>query len=137
MLDRAISKPVFMASSEGGMEIEEVAANNPDAILKEVMEPGRGLRPYQARRIAYALGIEPSGDNADPRHVEAVATVLEACQRHGVTPGIHTHSAEYSRRYLEQGYRMVMLGADGRFLRTAAAEVASLRDLVPAPGASG
>ena len=109
------------------------ALENIDAILST---PGVDAAYVGPSDLAYALGIEPTGDNNDPRHVEAVANVLEACRRHGVTPGIHTHSAEYTRRYIEQGYRMVMLGADGRFLRTATAELASLRDLVPAPGTS-
>ncbi len=57
-LDRAIGKPVFMASTEGGMEIEEVAANRPELILKETMEPSFGLSGFQARRLAFKLGIE-------------------------------------------------------------------------------
>jgi len=78
VLDRAISKPVFMASSEGGMEIEQVAANNPEAILKEVMEPGRGLREYQARRIAFALGIKGDAFNEAVKAMTALATTYEA-----------------------------------------------------------
>ena len=57
-LDRAIGKPVFMASTEGGMEIEEVAANTPELILKEMIQPGFGLSAFQARRLAFKLGIE-------------------------------------------------------------------------------
>src|SRR3979490_440292 len=53
VLDRALSKLVFMASAAGGMEIEEVAAHNPEAILKEVIEPGYGLSAFQARKLAY------------------------------------------------------------------------------------
>jgi succinyl-CoA synthetase beta subunit len=78
VLDRAISKPVFMASSEGGMEIEQVAATNPDAILKEVMEPGRGLREYQARRIAFALGIKGDAFNEAVKAMTALAATYEA-----------------------------------------------------------
>src|SRR5438270_2329855 len=50
VLDRATGKMVFMASAAGGMEIEEVAAHTPEAILKETLEPGYGLSPYQARK---------------------------------------------------------------------------------------
>jgi succinyl-CoA synthetase beta subunit len=57
-LDRATGKSVFMASSEGGMEIEEVAAKDPDLILKEIVEPSVGLAGYQARRMAFQMGIE-------------------------------------------------------------------------------
>src|SRR5215468_7324258 len=49
VLDRAEAKPVFMASQAGGMEIEQVAAENPNAILKEYIGPGTGLGPFQAR----------------------------------------------------------------------------------------
>ena len=63
VIDRATGKPVFMASAAGGMEIEEVAAKDPDAILKETIEPGMGLEPYQARKLAFALGIKTEQTN--------------------------------------------------------------------------
>ncbi len=56
-LDRSKSKLIIMASAEGGMEIEEVAAKNPEAIITEVIDPFLGLRPYQAREIALKLGF--------------------------------------------------------------------------------
>ena len=58
VVDRATSRPVVMASKEGGMEIEEVAAENPDAILKEDVDPAVGLMPFQARNLAFGLGLE-------------------------------------------------------------------------------
>jgi succinyl-CoA synthetase beta subunit len=57
VLDRAIGKNVFMASSDGGMDIEEVAHNTPERIIKEPLEPGIGLQPFQARKLAFAIGI--------------------------------------------------------------------------------
>src|SRR5262245_41672661 len=57
VLDRAIGLPVLMVSAEGGVEIEEVAARNPDAILKTPVNPDTGLQPFQARRLAYDLGF--------------------------------------------------------------------------------
>src|SRR5215831_11999717 len=57
VLDRAIGMPVLMASKEGGVEIEEVAARDPNAILKESVDPRTGLQPFQARKLAYALGF--------------------------------------------------------------------------------
>jgi succinyl-CoA synthetase beta subunit len=60
VLDRVQGKPVFMASAAGGMEIEEVAAKTPELILKETIEPGFGLSPYQARKLAFGIGI-PAG----------------------------------------------------------------------------
>jgi succinyl-CoA synthetase beta subunit len=56
-LDRAIGKPVMMVSKQGGMEIEVVAAKDPSAIVKEPFEPSWGLQPYQARKLADALGL--------------------------------------------------------------------------------
>ncbi len=56
-LDRAIGKPVLMASKFGGMEIEEVADKDPTAILKEPFDAIAGLQPFQARKVAYALGL--------------------------------------------------------------------------------
>jgi len=57
LVDRAEGKPVFMASAAGGMEIEQVAEENPDAILKQYIDPGMGLEAFQARKIAFALGL--------------------------------------------------------------------------------
>lgn len=56
-LDRSKSKPVIMVSAAGGMEIEEVAAQNPEAIITQVIEPFIGLRSYQARELALKLGL--------------------------------------------------------------------------------
>ncbi len=58
LLDRATSRPVIMASTEGGMNIEEVAENHPEKIVKEWIDPSIGLQPFQARKIAFALGLE-------------------------------------------------------------------------------
>ena len=60
VLDRQAGKFVFMASAAGGMEIEKVAAETPEAIVKEHLEPGLGLLPYQARKLAFALGLKPA-----------------------------------------------------------------------------
>ena len=57
-LDRAQGRDVVMASREGGVEIEEVAARDPEAILRETVHPGLGLLPYQANRLAFGLGFE-------------------------------------------------------------------------------
>lgn len=60
VIDRAAAAPVFMASSEGGVEIEVVAAEHPEKILKETINPAVGLQPFQARKIAFGLGLDPS-----------------------------------------------------------------------------
>jgi succinyl-CoA synthetase beta subunit len=58
LVDRGEGKPVFMASSAGGMDIEQVAAERPEAILKQYVDPGTGLEPFQARKIAFVLGLK-------------------------------------------------------------------------------
>lgn len=58
LLDRAKGQNVIMASTEGGMDIEEVAENHPDKIFKEWIDPRVGLQPFQARKIAFAFGLE-------------------------------------------------------------------------------
>jgi succinyl-CoA synthetase beta subunit len=63
LLDRAESKLVVMASAAGGMDIEEVAAKTPDKILKEYVDPGAGLQPFQARKIAFWLGLSAQEAN--------------------------------------------------------------------------
>jgi succinyl-CoA synthetase beta subunit len=63
VLDRAKAQLVFMASQAGGMEIEEVAAKDPDAIYKEYIDPSVGFQPYQARNLAFKLGLKPTQIN--------------------------------------------------------------------------
>jgi succinyl-CoA synthetase beta subunit len=58
LLDRASSRPVVMASTEGGMDIEEVAARTPEKILKESIDPAVGMMPFQSRKVAAALGLK-------------------------------------------------------------------------------
>ncbi len=57
LVDRSSGLPVFMASAAGGMEIEEVAKESPESILREPIHPVVGLQPYQARKIAFGLGL--------------------------------------------------------------------------------
>ncbi|MCA2971242.1 MAG: ADP-forming succinate--CoA ligase subunit beta [Acidobacteria bacterium] len=76
-LDRASGKNVFMASSEGGMEIEEVAHHTPEKILKEVIEPGIGLSGYQARKLAFGIGIPAASVNAAAKAMIALAKAYD------------------------------------------------------------
>ena len=77
VLDRAVGRNVFMASAAGGMEIEEVAAKDPNAIIKEHIVPGFGLRPYQARKIAFRLGLEPQFISGAVKFMMALAKAAE------------------------------------------------------------
>src|SRR6201994_4002096 len=76
VLDRAVGKLVFMASAAGGMEIEEVAAKTPEAILKEAIDPGTGLQPYQARKLAFGIGVPGASANAA---AAAMIALTKAC----------------------------------------------------------
>jgi len=58
LLDRAVGKPVLMASAAGGMDIEEVAATTPEKIVRVYIEPGVGIVPFEARRIGFAIGFD-------------------------------------------------------------------------------
>jgi succinyl-CoA synthetase beta subunit len=60
LLDRAASRPVIMVSTEGGMDIEQVAEEHPEKIIREIINPAVGFMPYQGRKLAVALGL--SGD---------------------------------------------------------------------------
>lgn len=74
LLDRATSKPVIMASTEGGMNIEEVAATTPEKIIKEWINPAIGLQPFQARKIAFALGLEGNAFKEMVRFINSLYT---------------------------------------------------------------
>jgi succinyl-CoA synthetase beta subunit len=78
VLDRAQGKNVFMASADGGVEIEEVAAKTPERIIKELMEPGAGLAPFQARKLAFGIGIPAASVNAAAAAMIALAKANEA-----------------------------------------------------------
>jgi len=78
VLDRVQGKPVFMASAAGGMEIEEVAAKTPELILKETIEPGFGLSPYQARKLAFGIGIPAASVNSAAAAMAALAKAYVA-----------------------------------------------------------
>jgi succinyl-CoA synthetase beta subunit len=75
VLDRASGKPVLMASSEGGMDIEEVAEKTPEKIHRVYIEPGVGLVPFEARRIGFAIGLRPAEVN---KAVKLITSLYEA-----------------------------------------------------------
>ncbi|MGB5167682.1 MAG: ADP-forming succinate--CoA ligase subunit beta [Acidimicrobiia bacterium] len=72
LLDRATSRNIVMASTEGGTEIEVVAEETPDRILKEEIDPAFGLLPFQARHIAYSLGLEGDAFKNGVRFLDAL-----------------------------------------------------------------
>ena len=72
VLDRVTGKLVFMASQAGGMEIEEVAAKTPEAIFKEEIDPVIGLGAWQARKLAFALGLKPTQINTAVAFLQSI-----------------------------------------------------------------
>jgi len=73
-LDRALALPVLMASRAGGMDVEQVAAETPERIFREALDPAAGLQPFQARRLAFGLGL-------DPPLARRAAAVMQAAAR--------------------------------------------------------
>lgn len=76
VLDRATSMPVLMASSEGGVEIEEVAEKSPEKIFKEAFDPAYGLQGFQVRKLCKALGIEGKAVRAASRFMQTLCKVF-------------------------------------------------------------
>jgi succinyl-CoA synthetase beta subunit len=92
VLDRALGVPVFMASSAGGVEIEEVAATTPELILKEPLKPGYGLQPFQARKLAFGIGIPAYSVGPAAAAMTALAKAYDAvdCSLAEINPFILT-----------------------------------------------
>jgi succinyl-CoA synthetase beta subunit len=70
-LDRGVKKPLFMLTTEGGVEIEQVAEENPDALARLHIDPLEGFQPYQARRLIYGAGID------DPNEQKQILKIIE------------------------------------------------------------
>lgn len=74
VVDRKLARPVVMASAEGGVDIEEVAARSPEKIFKETIDPAIGLQPYQARKLGFVMGL-------DKKLVRSFAAIVESLYR--------------------------------------------------------
>jgi succinyl-CoA synthetase beta subunit len=96
VVDRGRGCPVMMVSREGGVEIEEVAARNPDAIIKEWLHPHMGLQPFQTRRLAAALGLNGEQAAAAARTMTALARVFieKDCSLAEINPLVETAEGE-------------------------------------------
>jgi succinyl-CoA synthetase beta subunit len=96
VLDRERGLPVMMASAEGGVDIEEVAAKSPEKILKTPVSPEVGLQPFQARRLSYALGFTPEQAPASERIMHAVSKVFleKDCSLAEINPLVVTPKGE-------------------------------------------
>jgi succinyl-CoA synthetase beta subunit len=78
VLDRVSGRPVFMASAAGGMDIEEVAAKTPEKIFKETVNPAVGFRPFQARKLAFALALPGALVSQAAKFMQALYSAYEA-----------------------------------------------------------
>jgi succinyl-CoA synthetase beta subunit len=78
VLDRMLGESVFMASKAGGIEIEEVAEKTPELILKETLIPGVPLQPFQARKLAFGMGIPPASVGAAAAAMIALSKAYDA-----------------------------------------------------------
>ena len=97
---------VMIETKEGIANIDEILS-----------VPGVDCAYIGPSDLAYALGMQPTGDNRDPRHEAMVMSLYEACRRHGIAPGMHTGSLEFTTKWLKAGFQMVTLGADMAFMR--------------------
>lgn len=96
VVDRARARTVVMASSEGGVEIEEVARRAPEKIITEAAAPGLGLLPFQARRLAFSLGLDKSQINAGAKCILGLyqAFVENDCSLAEINPLVVTEEGE-------------------------------------------
>ncbi len=123
VVDRAAAMPVLMASTEGGVEIEKVAEETPDKILKEHFDPAVGLEAYQVRKLCKKLGIDGKAAKAADKFMKAICKffVMYDCSLCEVNPLVITEDGE-----------MIALDAKITFDDNALfrhPEVKSLRDL--------
>jgi succinyl-CoA synthetase beta subunit len=96
VLDRSIGLPVAMASAEGGVEIEEVAAKHPEKILKRSFDPDAGLHPFQTRRLAYELGFSAEQAPQAEKIIAALAKVFldKDCTLAEINPLVTTDAGD-------------------------------------------
>jgi succinyl-CoA synthetase beta subunit len=123
LIDRGIGRPAFLASTEGGVDIEAVAAQTPEKILKEPIDPAVGMQPFQARKLAYALGL------GGP-HLQPAVNLLLGVYRAFV--GIDASLIEINPLIIDQRDRLLALDAkinlddNGLFRHP---DIAAMRDL--------
>ena len=123
VLDRAVSRVCVIASAEGGVEIEELAQKTPEKILREVIDPAVGLLPFQARRLAYGLGLAQE-------RVAPFVTLLQGLARAFVE--LDCSIAEINPLVVTREGKVLALDAKMNFDNNALfrhAEIVALRDL--------
>ena len=96
VLDRVTGRLTVMASTEGGMEVEEVAAHHPEKILKQSIDPAVGFRPWQARELAFGLGLKGDEVKAATKFLAALVTAFQQldCSLAEINPLVVTKQGE-------------------------------------------
>ncbi len=123
LIDRAAGRPVLMASSEGGVEIEVVAAEHPEKILKEYVDPAVGFQAFQARKIAFGLGLAGEEVQSAARFLASLYRAFEATD---------ASLAEINPLIVTRDHKLVALDAKMNFDDNAIyrhPEIRELRDL--------
>ncbi|MEX2502407.1 MAG: ADP-forming succinate--CoA ligase subunit beta [Trueperaceae bacterium] len=120
VLDRATGRNLLMASTEGGVEIEEVAASTPEKILREEIDPAIGLADFQARRLALGLGLEGEPLANAVRFMKALATFARE---------MDTDMIEINPLVVSEDGRVMALDGKVAFDANAVARHAELSDL--------
>ena len=119
--DGEVACVVMIETAEGIEKMEEI-----------ISTPGVDAVYIGPTDLALALGLPAVMDNDEPRHVATVNRVLETCRRHKVVAAMHTGSAKFTQRYIDQGFQMVMLVADRQAMfNYVKAEIRSLTGWTP------
>jgi 4-hydroxy-2-oxoheptanedioate aldolase len=104
--------------------------------LDEILStPGVDAAYIGPADLSLAIGLPPRGDNEDPKHVATVARIREACERHGVVPGIHCASSKFAAAKAAEGFKMVLLTSDVAGVSANASRL--LEEMKAGGGASG
>src|SRR3954462_2282139 len=123
---------VMIETAEGIEKMDEI-----------ISTPGVDAAYIGPTDLALALGLPPVMDNDEPKHVETVGRIPEWCRQHKKIGGIHTASPKFTQRYLDQGFKMVMLGADraamSNFMKAEAGRLTGWTPMAPvsAPNPGG
>jgi 4-hydroxy-2-oxoheptanedioate aldolase len=108
------------------------ALENVDEILTTPGVDGAYVGPSD---LSVSLGHQPGVDRPAAEVLQAMRTIVAACERHGVVAGMHAHSADYALKMIEEGFRFVTVGIDRALLATgAAAQVGAVRQALPGDG---
>jgi succinyl-CoA synthetase beta subunit len=113
LMDRATGAPVIVASREGGMDIEEVAAKSPEKILREPVDPAFGLQPYQTRKLAKELGFAPTQMRAACKLFASLYRCFTACDCSMVEINPLVLAEEDPREVAASKHHLSYIGLDG------------------------